>query len=520
MNFYQMVKFMPYYQLADTDDSKNYALMNIMKDYRDFTNQYQEIAKADQTRIKRLAAVINYKDVLETAEENAGTPSLSRYSITQNDMKTQTEKTYDVFQLKFKDAYAAADQKEEYTDPYTDFMDTVNKMTMYVSRYQSVEESGGYYDVVYGKNDLLYCNISNDTESINIVSNALDFIYGYMVKGKTSDDGDAIIRDWAYTAEDYNTEDVLRNLNEVYTEHKSSTWVTFEGKMKSEEAENYTDGYLHFCKGLNADDQEAYVLAGFSNMSESTLQTTSALEDNMVIQFWHYVIQAGELIKVDGEGFNTPTYAVNSDLKVYQQYLMYDHKEYNDYTIGFTSQEGLDADDDQKTQSYILPTGQCRENGDQYTQNSEQIGTEVDTAGQSNPVPPGGGTPAVIRTTEEQIEPATEEQAVEEEQFVEEEKEIEEASADEEQPVPEVTETVTPAEADIQPNIEATPIPQPAAEQTPEVITTTTETPQPTTESEPVSDETTPTPEPTVIEAIPVNETPEIEIEIATQPAA
>lgn len=120
--------FMPYYHTTENDDTKKYQNMSILSDYTKLMAQFKKDQAEEQTRIKRLAAVIDYKKILKTEK-------VAKSEITIGGTKQ------DVFNLSFKEQYDDAARKYEKdnteltTDPFTDYMDTIGTTTVYVSRY-------------------------------------------------------------------------------------------------------------------------------------------------------------------------------------------------------------------------------------------------------------------------------------------------------------------------------------------------------------------------------------------------
>ncbi len=530
--------YMPYYDREDSQYTQEYKDMKILPEYTELISKYSQAATADQARITRLAAEIKYQDVVKDSD-----------AITMNTAQIGTNAKR-VIQLSLKDTYTAG--KGTYTDetlgelssndPFIDFMDTIDTATVYVSRYQETDSTAKTgINILYGKQDVMYSQISPDNKAINILTDTLEKLYGYEVWGfryeGQDDEGQDIvstqaISDWAYMKDVYDWRDELQNLDPAY-DYDDNKWISFYGKVgkvvTDDDSSNteYTDSYLHFYES----EKGKYIFTAAScKTPEGSAQSWNTISKDTLenqynlIQFYHYMVDAKNgvetIIENEATGFSTPSFVSNSTLNIYQHDLMYNNEKYNDYTIGFSSIEGKKDDGEgnlvDAKANYIMPSGQCKEDENQYKENDLQVGHVYP----STPVMP---------TSEPEEEPNLSSEDEDLKASAPSEQAVMEQNADPE------TESETDPETDLQTVVDQPVVTQPTIDtvssiepstvdqtSTEPTVADQTQTDQTQTDqpSEDQPSDSTPTPEPAPIEAVPSSETNVIEMTLAVEPAA
>lgn len=231
------------------------------------------------------------------------------------------------------------------------------------------------------------------------MTDTLKKLCGYEVKGYRYEDKSNAeakpVRDWVYLKDSFGWSDDLKSLDSNY-DYNDKTWLSFSGRVGTViTGENntinteYTSSYLHF----HQIEDGTYELVAAScatpegsGKNWNTINKETLKNNNNLVQFNHYFVndegkeQAVEDAKI--KDFLTLSFDPNKYLNVYQRDLMSEGKDYNDYTIGFTSIAGHEYDEagnlvTAKETQYILPSGQCNQDAAKYKDNDKQIGTEV-----------------------------------------------------------------------------------------------------------------------------------------------
>ena len=411
--------YVPYFSPEETD----YYGLKIMEEYTTLMSKYSKDLNAELVndgRVKRLAKEINYGELFINQDESAQTSKPIS-------MKTTAGSNY--LNMQFKSSYDSDDQTSNGSTPFTDFMDTIDKINVYVSRYQApTAGSSSGLDIVYGSKEVDLSAIANRNEQINIPRETLSNIYGYMVHAYDQIKYDSLadkqpsesayVYDWATLSDLEKDEDQKKaNLNKLgtdYTNNTSLSWLSFVGRVgkqvvgteDSDVPDNtydYKEAFLYFRNSVENENEyqfagATYVTGQDENEKTFTKTTTDLTKEYSVLQFYHNIVDSnGRLQTIEGmEGntFSTPVLSIDTNMYMYKTNLTDDtEKIYNDYTIGFTTVEGTD----QLSQTYIAPTGNASENSDEYRNNTQQIGTSVSSNDQ-------GADNNKLHVTEEDIQ--------------------------------------------------------------------------------------------------------------------
>ncbi|MDO5575060.1 MAG: clostripain-related cysteine peptidase [bacterium] len=391
--------YVPYF----TPYTQQYYDNKVMKEYAALMELYVDdlmAENAEGARVQRLASAIDYAKLFQNQTES------TTESVGFEPVKMEVAAGSKYLNMKLKESYDTVDQPTDETTPFTDLMDTVDQITVYVSRYQApASGSGNGLDIVYGSKGVDLSAIANAKEEINIPKENLTNIFGYMVqaynlvKWEAQEDkstpGSAYVYDWATLSDlekdEYSKKENLESLGDVYQNNPSLSWLSFKGNIGKRVTEqdvqstnanyDYSDALLYFCNSAENKDEYKFAGATFSTTEETKALADLTSEDMgySVIQFYHYIVDNGALTKVDGSAFSAPVLAIDNTMCIYKKNLTEgDETKYNDYTIGFTTIKGTDD----KSQTYIAPTGSAHENDEAYTGNTQQIDTAVDIGNQ------------------------------------------------------------------------------------------------------------------------------------------
>ena len=172
--------YMPVNAVGDSiSNLPTYQEMNIMKGYTGLVNKYIEQAGSteEMDRVTNLTENIKYEDIIDSQ-------TLQKVKATNSD-NDQGNISY--LNVKIKENYAEGKKPENGTDPYTDLVDTLESMNVYISNYLSLPQKDGEapqtYDMVIAKAPIEMVNISGGTNEINVVTDFLEKAMGYLVQG-------------------------------------------------------------------------------------------------------------------------------------------------------------------------------------------------------------------------------------------------------------------------------------------------------------------------------------------------
>lgn len=365
-----------------------YQEMNIMKGYTGLVNKYIEQAGSgkEKERVDDLTSKINYGDIIESQ-------MMKSVEATNSDNE-QGNISY--LNVKIKENYDKGKKPENGTDPYTDLVDTLESMNVYISNYQSLHQENGNdalpnpIDMVIAKVPIEMVNISGGTNEINVVTDFLEKAMGYLVQGnilgtESADSGTENmykkVYDWARLSdleESYNEDKkktCLQNFKDQFTieeDYKNKwddlKWLTFKGSVY----ENYTyvnSAVLYFYEKTDTDaagqSSTYYTFAGASENNENAGFIST---DNKTVSFDHYYIKDNkeELFFELNQKF-----IVADGINIFEKELTSDEMiDYNSYTLGLTSND-LD-----NYYEYIIQDVK-KQDETKYENNPYQVGTDA-----------------------------------------------------------------------------------------------------------------------------------------------
>lgn len=379
--------YMPVNAVEDSiSNLPTYQEMNIMKGYTGLVNKYIEQAgsKEEMDRVTNLTENIKYEDIIDSQTLQKAT----------NSDNEQGNISY--LNVKIKENYAEGKKPENGTDPYTDLVDTLESMNVYISNYQSLHQENGNdalpnpIDMVIAKVPIEMVNISGGTNEINVVTDFLEKAMGYLVQGnilgtESADSGTENmykkVYDWARLSdleESYNEDKkktCLQNFKDQFTieeDYKNKwddlKWLTFKGSVY----ENYTyvnSAVLYFYEKTDTDaagqSSTYYTFAGASENNENAGFIST---DNKTVSFDHYYIKDNkeELFFELNQKF-----IVADGINIFEKELTSDEMiDYNSYTLGLTSND-LD-----NYYEYIIQDVK-KQDETKYENNPYQVGTDA-----------------------------------------------------------------------------------------------------------------------------------------------
>ena len=381
-----------YMPVNAADDSisnlPTYQEMNIMKGYTGLVNKYIEQAgsKEEMDRVTNLTENIKYEDIIDSQ-------TLQKVEATNSDNE-QGNISY--LNVKIKENYDKGKKPENGTDPYTDLVDTLESMNVYISNYQSLHQENGNdalpnpIDMVIAKVPIEMVNISGGTNEINVVTDFLEKAMGYLVQGSilgTESAGSDTenmykkVYDWARLSdleESYNEDKkktCLQNFKDQFTievDYKNKwddlKWLTFKGSVY-DSSDAYTDAVLYFYEKTDTDvagpSSTYYTFAGASENNENAGFIST---DNKTVSFDHYYIKDNkeELFFELNQKF-----IVADGINIFEKDLTSDEMiDYNSYTLGLTSND-LD-----NYYEYIIQDVK-KQDETKYENNPYQVGTDA-----------------------------------------------------------------------------------------------------------------------------------------------
>lgn len=379
-----------YMPVNAADDSisnlPTYQEMNIMKGYTGLVNKYIEQAgsKEEMDRVANLTENIKYEDIIDSQTLQKAT----------NSDNEQGNISY--LNVKIKENYAEGKKPENGTDPYTDLVDTLESMNVYISNYLSLPQKDGEapqtYDMVIAKAPIEMVNISGGTNEINVVTDFLEKAMGYLVQGNilgTESAGSDTenmykkVYDWARLSdleESYNEDKkktCLQNFKDQFTieeDYKKKwddlKWLTFKGSVY--ENNTYVNSaVLYFYEKTDTDaagqSSTYYTFAGASDTKENA-GFIPTVGKTVSVSFDHYYIDNNEEVLLPGL---YQEFVVSREINIYEKDLTSDEMiDYNSYTLGLTSND-LD-----NYYEYIIQDVK-KQNETKYENNPYQVGTVV-----------------------------------------------------------------------------------------------------------------------------------------------
>lgn len=361
--------YMPYDWLAGSEMG-TYQEMNLMDGYARLLKQYMEQAGSseEKERIEELSKEVNYANIFEAPV-----------------LKETSEGNVPYLQVKVKEDYEEGKKPEHGEDPYTDFMDTLSSMKVYISNYQELSKDK-YVDMVIADADINFSSLTGENKEVNVVLSTLKDVVGYLATGKLWEDTKTVLQD-AKTVYDWGRLSYLENedksdekngrINELFgsadNEIDATEWKTFKGMsyLESEEGTlgSGEEAILYFQKIVNDDSDDYYVYKGASIEYNNTYSKA----ENQAISFYHYYINDdGEEQRFDEIDVKLDT--TSEEICLYEKYLCKeDFSQYNNYTIGVESLQ---------IETYVIPpvaTAQSEE----YSDNPYLVGAEVTTDAQT-----------------------------------------------------------------------------------------------------------------------------------------
>jgi len=325
-----------------------------------------------------------YSEIFSQAGEDSGqsllTTKFKNDNGTYKDVEilhVQAEKNYTDSQLASHNEYEGEGKEGSiFANPFSDFMDTVKKLEVYISRRQ--ESSPGYgYDIVYGKEEISLSSISGANESVDVNINSLGKAIGYQV---------SYIKAGAAAVEEYFHDWGFLKAKNEKNENIANTQYIFEGRVgKRSDTGESVDVYANL---IFEEDEEGNITFSKANVFENDENgdcvergLDSLRENYSYIEFNHYIISEGQLVAINNldlvdnnaEKLDNLRMSLSNEIKISKTNLVDDtnYSKYNDYTLGIV----YDEEDSNKV--YILDSGNAH--GEEYNDY-----TSISNIGNSN----------------------------------------------------------------------------------------------------------------------------------------
>ena len=355
--------YMPYDMYAG-DKMGTYREMNLMDGYTRLLNQYMEQAGSseEKERKKELRKEMNYADMFEAPV-----------------LKKTAQGNVSYLQVQIKPEYEEGKKPEHGEDPYTDFMDTLSTMKVYISNYQKLSDEK-YIDMVIADADIKFSSLTGVNKQINVVLDSMENAVGYLAKGELWQDVQdtaKTVYDWArlsYLENADNSDQKSARIKSLFgnddEEIDAAEWKTISGmtyaKKEAGELEDGKDAVLYF-KKVYGEGGDAYHYE-YQGASIEIAETYSRAESEDAISFYHYYIsEEGKEEAFDEIDVILDTKSSEA-ICLYEKDLLSDEMSpYNNYTVGVNFIGST---------TYVIPPEDAH--SDQYSDNPYLVGDEAE----------------------------------------------------------------------------------------------------------------------------------------------